>query len=310
LRIIFFGTAEFAVPTLVRLVESGHQVKPVVTAPAKPQGRGRRLVPSPVETAAQTLGLEVLTPADPNAIDFIEQLSPDQPDVGVLVAYGAILKPPLLNLPKAGFINLHPSLLPAYRGAAPIPRALMAGEKTTGVTVIAMTPAVDAGDILNQERVAIEPDETAGELAARLAPIGAELVLTTLEQLEQGHLVRHAQNPARASRAPKITKEERPIDWSKPAVVIHNQIRALSPDPAATTTFRQKQLLILRSHILNSRSADPPGTILLDLPGLAIATGQGVLELLMVKPEGGTTQTGRDFRNGHRPKPKEMVGTP
>ena len=307
MRIAFFGTSEFAVPALRALAEHGHVVGPVVTAPAKPSGRGRKLVPSPVEQEARTLGLAVLAPEDPNDPAFIAELASLQPDVAVLAAYGCILKTPLLRVPPRGFLNIHPSLLPRFRGAAPIQRAVLAGEPETGVTVIVLSDQVDAGDIVNQLAMTIGPDETTGELSHRLAEIGAGLLLEALARLEKGTGDRTPQDPELATRAPKIGKSERNVDWRETAPRIHNRIRALSPEPGAVTSFRERRIVLLRSRLHDTPERGEPGLLLLQHQGLLVATGGGAIEIAELKPEGSRVQSGADFRNGHRPVPGERL---
>jgi len=306
-RVAFFGTSEFAVPALRALAEHGHAVSPVVTAPARPSGRGRKLVPSPVEQAARALGLVVLAPEDPNDEAFLKDMAAHQPDVAVLAAYGCILKTPLLRLPPRGFLNIHPSLLPRYRGAAPIQRAILAGEQETGVTVIVLSEQVDAGDIVKQVAVAIGPDETAGELSHRLATTGARLVLEALTRLEEDTGSRTPQDPGLATRAPKLAKSERNIDWHETAPRIHNRIRALSPEPGAVTSFRERRIVLLRSRLHETPERGEPGLVLVQLPGLLVATGAGAIEIAELKPDGSRVQTGQDFRNGHRLNPGERL---
>ena len=307
MRVAFFGTSEFAVPALRALAEHGHAVSPVVTAPARPSGRGRKLVPSPVEQAARALGLVVLAPEDPNDEAFLKDMAAHQPDVAVLAAYGCILKTPLLRLPPRGFLNIHPSLLPRYRGAAPIQRAILAGEQETGVTVIVLSEQVDAGDIVKQVAVAIGPDETAGELSHRLATTGARLVLEALTRLEKDTGSRTPQDPGLATRAPKLAKSERNIDWYETAPRIHNRIRALSPEPGAVTSFRERRIVLLRSRLHETPERGEPGLVLVQLPGLLVATGAGAIEIAELKPDGSRVQTGQDFRNGHRLNPGERL---
>lgn len=307
MRVAFFGTSEFAVPALRALAEHGHAVSPVVTAPARPSGRGRKLVPSPVEQAARALGLVVLAPEDPNDEAFLKDMAAHQPDVAVLAAYGCILKTPLLRLPPRGFLNIHPSLLPRYRGAAPIQRAILAGEQETGVTVIVLSEQVDAGDIVKQVAVSIGPDETAGELSQRLAATGARLVLEALTRLEKDTGSRTPQDPGLATRAPKLAKSERNIDWHETAPRIHNRIRALSPEPGAVTSFRERRIVLLRSRLHETPERGEPGLVLVQLPGLLVATGAGAIEIAELKPDGSRVQTGQDFRNGHRPVPGERL---
>jgi methionyl-tRNA formyltransferase len=300
-QVAFFGTSAFAVPALRALAASAHRIGPVVAAPAQPSGRGRKLVPSPAEQEARKLNLPVLTPEDPSDPAFMAELESRRPEVAVLAAYGHILKPALLSVPRHGFLNIHPSLLPRYRGAAPIQRAILAGEEQTGVTIIILSEQVDAGDIVAQETVSVGEDETAGELSPRLADVGARLIIDALTLLENGRATRIAQDSARATRAPKITKAERDIDWRQPARQIHNRIRALSPEPGAVTSFRQKRMVLLRSRVSPVPERGEPGEVLVRQSGLVVAAGSGALEIVELKPEGKRVQTGRDFRNGHRP---------
>ena len=300
MRVVFFGTSEFAVPALRALAGSAHTVGPVIAAPAQPSGRGRRLVPSPVEQEARTLGLAALTPEDPNDPAFVAELESQSPDAAVLAAYGYILRPALLAVPALGFLNIHPSLLPKYRGAAPIQRAILAGERETGVTVIVLSEQVDAGDIIEQEAVPVGQDETAGELSQRLADAGARLVLDALTRFGEGIVTRTPQDPSLATRAPKITKLERNIDWRDAAQGVHNRIRALSPEPGAVTSFRQRRIVLLRSRVHSTADGGEPGQLLVRHSGLVVATGSGAIEIVELKPEGKRAQTGSDFRNGHR----------
>ncbi len=312
LRLIFFGTAEFAVPSLQALVRAGHEVVLVVTAPSRPSGRGLRVKPGPVEVAARELNCSVALPEDPNALRFAEQLSGYQPEIAVLVAYRFILRQNLLAVPKRGFINVHPSLLPRYRGAAPIQRAIMAGERQTGVSIIQLVRAVDAGDIIAQQAVAIGPDETAGELAGRLAELGAELLVKVLARMAEGPILVTAQDPSLATSAPRLTKADRRVNWHESAAQIHNRIRGLAPEPAAVSLFRGRRLLLLGSQLIsNDTVADyAPGEVVLERPGLVVATGQGLVELSLVKPEGSRVQTGGAFRNGYQPAAGERLVSP
>lgn len=319
MRIAFFGTGDFAIPSL-KLLKKKNDIIAVVTTPPRPQGRGRKILLTPVEKTARELNLRIFTPENPNYESFVNLLHNFSPECGVVVDYGFILKEPLLKIPRYGFINLHPSLLPRYRGPAPIQRQLIDGCTETGVTVIAISLEVDSGDILNQVRVPIEPEETAGELKLKLAKLGAELVQTTITQIEQGLVTRSPQNHSLAIKAPKITPQDRLIDWHHSAEEIHNRIRALSPLPAAWTTFRERRILLLRSRIIPF-SADSqqstakvcpttlkPGTVLIELPGVVVATGSGFLELVQLKPAGGKLITGKEFRNGFRVIPGERFG--
>ncbi len=308
MRVVFFGTSGFAVPTLRALAGSEHDVTAVVTQPPRPAGRGRQPHPSPVEPAAVELGLEVLRPEDPAEGSFVHRLAGLAPDLAVLVAYGHILKPALLKVPRLGFINLHPSLLPRYRGAAPVQRALMDGASETGVTVIRMDAQVDAGDVLDRVATPVADDETAGELLARLATEGAGLVLRILTRLADGTDRPEPQDPSLATPARKIRDRERVIDWTEPARTVHNRIRALSPVPGAYTGCAGRRLLVYRSRPLDSGNGSPPGTVAPDRKHFVVSAGTGAVELLEVRPEGGRTQSGTGFLNGHRLEPGSTLG--
>lgn len=308
MRIIFFGTDHFGIPTLKFLHQMGVEIVAVVTAPPRPRGRGRTPTPTSVANFSREIGIEVLTPEDPNELDFVETLTRYAPDCGVLVAYGVILRQPLLSLPAHGFINLHPSLLPRYRGPAPIARQLMDGCWVSGLTVIRIEQKVDGGEILNQIRVPVGSEDTAGELKARFAQIGAELIYTTLMEIEKGSVKSRPQDESQATFAPKLTPADRVIDWQKSAREIHNRIRALSPEPGAVTKFRGNRLLILRSRVLNQQTGHAPGTIVNQAGALVVATGSDSLELLELKPAGKKVMTGRGFCNGYRPQNGEKLG--
>lgn len=330
-------------PLLPALIRAGHEVVLVVAAPSRPRGRGRRIEPGPVEHAARELDCAVALPEDPNAPGFAEQLRSYQPEVAVLAAYRFILRPGLLAVPKLGFINVHPSLLPRYRGAAPIQRAIMAGERQTGVSIIQLSREVDAGDIIARQPVDIGPDETAGELAVRLAELGARLLVDVLARVAEGPLARTVQDPAGATSAPRLTKADRCVNWHESADRVHNRIRGLAPEPAAACLFRGRRLLLLGSRLVSEGGEEnrqgrqdrqvseseggsenrqgrqerrvpvevvsdhAPGEILLERPGLVVAVGQGSVELTLVKPDGSRIQTGAAFRNGHRLAPGERL---
>jgi methionyl-tRNA formyltransferase len=306
MRIAFFGTPDFAVPSLVKLYQAGFDIGSVVTAKEKPKGRGLKIVPSPVKVKAQELGIEIYEPEKPNTTEFYELLLPKNLDICVLVAYGYIIKPPLLNLPKKGFVNLHPSLLPKYRGAAPINWAIIRGEKQTGLSTFLMNEKIDAGSVILQKTVEVGLDETAGELTTRLAELGAELLIETLHQMDRGDYPVVAQNNQPVILAPKLKESDRAIDWAKTNLEIHNLIRGLSPLPGAYTFFRNKRVEVLEAHLgTASGSRQAPGTIILPNKDLVVATGNGTLNITELKIEGGKIITGRDFINGQRIKPTE-----
>ncbi|MDP6701396.1 MAG: methionyl-tRNA formyltransferase [Candidatus Latescibacteria bacterium] len=292
------GTPQFAVPTLQALAESRHQLAAVVTNPDRPQGRGRQLAPPPVKECAQTLGIDVLQPASIRDPGLAAALSALAPDLFVVVAF-SILPGKLLAIPRLGSVNLHPSLLPAYRGAAPIIWAVVNGEQETGISTFQLNPRVDAGDILLQRRVGIGPDETAGELEARLCRTGAEMVVETVDGLEDGTLSARPQDSEGTTRAPKLDKEDGRIDWQRPAAAIRNQIRGMNPVPGAFTTWQGQPLKIHRAECADGAGA--PGTVRSadDRQGPVVACGAGALLLTEVQPAGKAAMEGTAFARGY-----------
>jgi methionyl-tRNA formyltransferase len=284
---LFCGTPEFAVPTLDTLAASRHRVVGVLTVPDRPQGRGLKPAPSAVKERALQLGLPLLQPERLDQPELLGSVRETACDILVVVAF-RILPPELFGLPGLGAINLHASLLPAYRGAAPVERALMDGCMETGVTTFQIARRVDEGEVWMQRAVAIEASDNAGRLAARLATAGADLVLETLEGLAEGRLSPVQQNHALATRAPKITAEDRPIRWDQPAAVSHHRVRALAPRPGATARRQGKQLKVLETGFDPDADVAPPGVVgALDrLRGIAVGTGRGTLYLRQVQPEG------------------------
>ena len=292
------GTPHFAIPTLQALAESDHQLAAIVTNPDRPQGRGRKLAPPPVKKCAQALGIDVLQPTSPKDPSLAKALSALTPDLFVVVAF-SILPRKLLAIPRLGSVNLHPSLLPAYRGAAPIIWAVVNGEQETGISTFQLSPRVDAGDILLQRRVGIDPDETAGELEARLCQTGAEMVVETVDGLEGGTLSAQPQDPKGATRAPKLDKEDGRINWQRPAAAIRNQIRGMNPVPGAFTTWQGQSLKIHRAERADGVGA--PGTVLHaeDRRGPVVACGESALLLTEVQPAGKTAMEGKAFVRGY-----------
>ena len=290
LRVAFMGTPRFAVPSLQRLLEHPFPIVAVVTVPDKPQGRGRRVSASPVKAFALERGLPVLQPSDLRDPGFLSQFAAYQADVIVVVAF-RILPAELYSMPPRGAFNLHASLLPRYRGAAPIQRAIMNGERETGVTTFFLKEKVDTGQIILRESTPIGEDENAGDLADRLANLGADVVVRTVQAIEQGATVPVAQREEDATSAPKILKEDCWIDWSKPSSVIHNQVRALSPEPGALASFSGRLLKIYaaRASALPEPSLKdtPPGTVVLCTGDqLAVRTGDGALVVDELQQEG------------------------
>ena len=238
IRIIMLGTGDFALPTFEHLIETGHDVVALVTQPDRPQGRKQELIASLIKRSAESRGITVDQPEDVNAAEALERVRELKPDLLVTAAYGQILSPTLLSIPRLGGINLHGSILPAYRGAAPVARAIQNGETASGVTVIRMTPKIDAGGIVSIARTPIGPDETAGELEFRLARLGAPLVVEAIAALDAGSITILPQDRLKVTKAPKLRKEDGLIDWQKPAQAIHDLVRAMQPWPVAQTTWQ------------------------------------------------------------------------
>jgi methionyl-tRNA formyltransferase len=304
LRVIFCGTPEFAVPNLNALVHSPHTVTSVVTVPDRPQGRGRQSAPSSIKVLALKLGLPLHQPERLDDPEFLRSVQEEACDLLVVVAF-RILPVALFESPRLGAMNLHASLLPAYRGAAPVERALMEGCRETGVTTFKIARRVDEGGILLQRRVDVEPEENAGSLAGRLAEIGSQLVLDTLAGLEAGTLVPTPQDDALATRAPKITADDRPIRWDQPAEVSHHRVRALSPRPGAVARRQGQQLKVLESGFDLTATTALPGEVLqTDHPrGIAVGTGRGILFLQHVQPEGKKAMAAAAYVRGNPLKP-------
>jgi methionyl-tRNA formyltransferase len=301
MKIVFMGTPEFAVPSLKILADSSHELVGVVTASDKPVGRGLKIQPTPIKKAALGLGIPILQPLDLKDPDFIKQLKSLNAHLFVVVAF-RILPPEVFTLPPAGTINLHASLLPKYRGAAPINWAIINGGKETGLTTIFIQEKVDTGDIILQKKVAIGDEETAGELHDRLASLGAELLLETVNLIEEGKAPRQFQT-GEATKAPKLTKELGHIDWSQSARSIHNLVRGLSPYPGAYTYVHGKLIKIFRTRVVaDSEVAEIPGEIIsieLRKGLIEVATGSGRLLILELQPEGKRRMTSEEYLRGH-----------
>jgi methionyl-tRNA formyltransferase len=307
LRLVFMGTPEFAVPSLEALVEAGFRPAAVVTVPDRPQGRGQKLQPSAVKEAAARHDLWVLQPERFDDPEFIAELESIEPEVIAVVAF-RILPPEVYGLATKGAFNLHASLLPQYRGAAPINRAIMAGEIETGVTTFLLEPSVDTGDVLLMRRLGIGEDETAGELHDRLAELGAEVVVETVEHLAAGTAEARPQDDRRASRAPKIFKEDAEIDWSRPAKEVHDHVRGLSPYPAAWTTHGGTLMKVYRTEI--EKGAGEPGEVIeANNDCLVVACGKRALAIREVQREGKSKMTAEEFLNGYTFHPGDRLGT-
>ncbi len=299
MKILFAGTPTFAEPTLTALLKSNHTVVAVLTQPDKPAGRGRHLQFGPIKQLALMHDLPILQPLHLKASDIQQTLLAFDADVMVVVAYGLILPSAVLTIPRLGCINLHPSLLPYHRGAAPIQATLLAGETTTALTIIQMDAGMDTGPILYQEKTPILPEETCGDLHHRLAIEGAQCVIKTLDLLEHSAITPRAQ-PAGASYSQKIQKEDARIDWHKSAQTLLNEIRAYNPWPVSFTHFNEKTLRIFKAKIVPGDPKKTPGSIVLQNKNtLAIQTGENALSLLEVQLPGSKPICITDFMNGH-----------
>jgi len=284
-RVVFFGTPEFAVPSLEALLGEGFDVVAAVTQPDKAQGRSRSTaVPPPVKTAAEAEDVPVLQPERPSDPAFIERLRALAPDVGVVVAYGHILRRDLLGLPRLGMINLHPSLLPELRGAAPVEWAILNGLKQTGVTIMRMDEGLDSGPILLQIAHDIDPEVTGGELSEHLSEMGAQALVEALALFETNGLVPNPQEQARATYAPKLTRETAHIRWADPAERVARLIRALDPRPGAWTELDGREIKLFGARVAEGRGA--PGEVQKTDDALRIATGQGAVQVEEVQPAG------------------------
>ncbi len=306
LKILFLGTSPFALPSLRVLVEN-FRLMVVVTRPDRPAGRGKNIAATPVKEEALKYNLELYQPEGHEGL--LKVLKKVNPQVLVNVAFGMFLRPDVLNFPPLGCINLHPSLLPAYRGAAPVQRALMAGEEITGVTVLYMSSRLDAGDIILQEKTCIDPQENYGALHDRLAELGSLTLLKALELIAEGKAPRLPQDDDKATYAPVITREEEAISWSRPAIAIHNLVRSLTPVPGAYTNYRHKRLKVWKTSLAGKAAENllcdplsfPPGTVCsVGKDYVEVTTGQNSLNILEVQLEGKKRMDIEDFLKGYK----------
>jgi methionyl-tRNA formyltransferase len=311
LRTAFLGTAEFAVPALRLLARGPSEIVAVFTRPDRPAGRGRRLRASPVKLAAQELGLPLFQPERLSAGEGLEALRATSPDLIFVAAFGEVLSEEALSVPRLGAMNLHASLLPQYRGAAPIQRALMAGEAETGVTVQWMAAELDAGDIILQRRAAIGPEDDFGALHDRLAALGAEAAAESIDLVRAGTAPRTAQTHGKATYAPSIRREELVIEWGRPAAALVNLIRALSPRPGARTSRAGELLKVLAAHEGRKAAAGAglPGVVMeVTSEGFWVAAGDGRLQVERVQPAGRKVMAAGDYVKGYRLERGERLG--
>ncbi|MEW6321539.1 MAG: methionyl-tRNA formyltransferase [Acidobacteriota bacterium] len=300
LRIAYFGTPAFAVPSLERLLASAHEVVGVVTQPDRPRGRGQRVTPGPVKAVAEGHGLPVLQPARLARDAFDAPFTALGADLGVVAAYGRLLPDWLLAAPRLGMINVHASLLPRWRGAAPVQRAIMAGDTQTGVSIMRVVKALDAGPVLARAARPIGPDETSAEVERDLATLGASLLLDIVDALAAGPVPEYPQDETAVTYAARLTKEEALLDWRHPAADLHNRVRGLQPWPGAYTHLEGARVLVHRSQLPDCTVPGPPGTIAgLEPGGLRVACGDGrALDLIELQAEGRRVLPARDFVAG------------
>lgn len=297
MRVIFMGTPDFAVPSLQALLDRGDDICAVFTQPDKPKGRGHKLQPPPVKELALRHSLPVLQPDTLRDEAVQESIAELEPDAIIVVAYGKLLPPKVLSVPRLGCINVHGSLLPKYRGAAPIQWAVINGEKTTGVTTMFMAEGMDTGDMLLKSETEVGPEETSGELFDRLKLLGAKLLTETLDKLEQGELKAIPQDGTQATLAPLLKKEMSALDWSEPAQRIHDRIRGLNPWPCAAAVLDGKRIKLLASQVIEGEGV--PGTAY-NLDGeLAAACGRGMLRITELQADTGKRMSGKDYLLGH-----------
>lgn len=306
MRIVFMGTPDFAVPSLQRLLADGREVVGVFTQPDRPKGRGYKLAPPPVKVLALEEGIPVYQPEKMRDGAALAQLQALQPDLVVVAAYGRILPPDLLAVPRLGCLNVHGSLLPQYRGAAPIQWSVLGGDSETGVTIMQMAEGLDTGDILLQRATPIGPDETAGELFDRLALLGAQALSEALALLEAGALSPTPQEEALATYAPPLQKAQATLDFARPARSAHNQVRGLNPWPVARTTLDGRLLKVYSSRPVSGKGQ--PGQVLEGKNRLVVACGEGALEILELQAEGGKRLPAADFLRGHPVETGRLLG--
>ncbi|HIC95357.1 TPA: methionyl-tRNA formyltransferase [Candidatus Bipolaricaulota bacterium] len=307
MKLIFIGSGEIGVPTLRGLAKA-HEILAVFTRPDRPAGRGQKPRPTPIKETALELGLPLYQPESVNSPESLGLIRGLEPELIVVAAYGEILSKELLAIPGRGAINLHASLLPKYRGAAPIQWAIIRGEQETGITTFLMDEGMDTGEILLQRAIPIEEEDTAGSVHDKLAEVGMEVMLATLEGLERGTLKPRPQDHSQATYAPKIEKDLGRLDWSRPSREIFNLIRGLNPSPGAFTFFRGKRLKVHRSRVVEGPYQGRPGEVVGVDEGFTVKTGDEALELVEVQPEGKRRMSGPDFIRGYRVELKERLG--
>ena len=310
MRIVFFGSSEFAIPSLKALKESGFSPDLVVTKPDAPRGRGRKIYEADVKLAANDLDLTCSQPADPHAPEFLEQLKALQPDIGVVVSYGVILTPEMLALPKLGMINAHASLLPLYRGAAPVQRVIRDGHTETGVTVMKIADKLDAGDIILTEKTPIEPTENSGQLRVKLAELSGKALVNALTKIKDGSATYTPQDHSLATYAPKVEKEHGVIDWTLPAVEVDLLVRSMTPKPGAQTRLGNKRFIVIEGAVEQDLygMGIPGGLQSAGEEGIRVCTGKDLFRITRIKPDNGRNMTAGEFVRGHQIAPDARFG--
>lgn len=305
LRTVFFGSSDFAVSALQALKAGGLAPLLVVTKPDAPRGRGRKIYDNEIKLAAQALGLACAQPEDPHSAEFIDQLHALKPDLGVVISYGVILKPQLLALPKLGHINAHASLLPYFRGAAPIQHALWQGHSETGITIMRIIEALDAGDILLQEKTPIDAKENAGQLRARLAALSGKALVNAIQMIASGKAKYQQQDDSKVSYAKKIEKIDGVINWRQPAIKIDLLVRAMTPKPGAQTRLGAKRLIVMEGFVEQDiYGLGIPGALQSSgEEGIRVCTGKDLFRITRIKPENGRNMTAGEFVRGHHIAP-------
>lgn len=308
MRIVFAGTPDFAVPPLKALINSEHEIIAVYTQPDRPQGRGRKVIPTPVKTVAETAGISVFQPESFKEPEAIASLSALAPDLMVVVAYGLILPEEVIDIPLKGCINIHASLLPRWRGAAPIQRSILEGDTETGVTIMYIEPRLDAGAMILKAATPINPNEIASELHDRLSNIGAESLMKTLPAIEKNEAHAEVQDETLVTYAAKISKEEALLDFHQPADYLARKVRAFNAWPVAETRYQGESLRIWRADSLNVPCTTPPGIMHIEGNDLLVSTAKGYLRILELQVPGGRRITSRDFINARPPLPTALGG--
>ncbi|MDD3363598.1 MAG: methionyl-tRNA formyltransferase [Syntrophomonas sp.] len=308
MKIVFMGTSDFAIPSMAKIIDSQHEIVGVVTQPDRPKGRGKKVMSSPIKDLALEHNLDIFQPARIRDEDSIDTLRNWESDIIVVVSYGQIIPSEILDSPRLGCINVHGSLLPHYRGAAPIQRAIMAGESVSGVTTMFMNEGIDTGDIILQMPVDMDENMDHGELESILAQVGADLLIDTIAVLASGSCPRRKQDNRRSSYAAILTRKDEEIDWNDSAIKIRNRVRALSPQPGAFTSFKGNKLKLFNCRLLSEEGNGVAGEVTaITKDGFSVQTGQGILEITEVQKEGKKRISCSDFLKGFELSPKDVL---